>query len=172
MDETIEERLAAVERALTEDDDPAARSHGPATTDRVDDLEADLCELTDRVAELEAATQALRGYVGNVRSVNTEVEQQAEAALSKAERAHRLATENARNGDSGRADPAERDHLDSGDAETTSQSRIEQLGEVTDTAVSGDPVGSPAPPVAGDGGRAIDSDDEEPGLLARISALI
>jgi hypothetical protein len=38
-----------------------------------------------RVAELEAATQALRGYVGNVRSVNERVEERADAALARAE---------------------------------------------------------------------------------------
>jgi hypothetical protein len=37
------------------------------------------------VSELEAATQALRGYVGNVRAVNRDIEQRADTALAKAE---------------------------------------------------------------------------------------
>jgi len=85
MDETFEERLAAVERALTDGDhDCSALAEGAAAADRVSTLESRVEELTDRVAELEAATQALRGYVGNVRAVNDEVEQRAEEALAKA----------------------------------------------------------------------------------------
>jgi hypothetical protein len=92
MDGTIEERLAAVERALTDGDhDCAALAEGAATADRVAELEAGLEETTDRVAELEAATQALRGYVGNVRSVNDEVEQRADEALETAQAARRAA---------------------------------------------------------------------------------
>lgn len=83
MDETFEERLAAVERAVTEgDQDLAALAETANVTDRLEDAESDLETLSDRVAELEAATQALRGYVGNVRSVNRDVERRADAALS------------------------------------------------------------------------------------------
>lgn len=90
MDGTLEDRLAAVERALTDGDhDCSALAEGAANAQRVSDLETDVEELTDRVAELEAATQALRGYVGNIRSVNTDVEQRADLALSKAEAARR-----------------------------------------------------------------------------------
>ncbi|MFC7134147.1 MULTISPECIES: DUF7310 family coiled-coil domain-containing protein [Salinibaculum] len=90
MDESFEERLAAVERALTDTDgDRPDLATAAEVAERVDDLETDLAALTDRVAELEAATQALRGYVGNVRSVNEEVEQRADLALSKAEAASR-----------------------------------------------------------------------------------
>jgi hypothetical protein len=85
-DGSIEDRLAAVERAITEDQ--GERAELPTeTADRVDAVEDDLGDLTDRVAELEAATQALRGYVGNVRAVNEEVQQRADAALAKAEAA-------------------------------------------------------------------------------------
>lgn len=90
MDETIEERLAALERAVTDGShDCSALAEGAAAADRVTEIESELDDLTDRVAELEAATQALRGYVGNVRSVNTEVEERADLALSKAEAARR-----------------------------------------------------------------------------------
>lgn len=85
---SLEERLDAVERALTDDDrGPADLSDAATAEARLDELEDAVEELTDRVAELEAATQALRGYVGNIRSVNRDVEQTAEAALAAAERA-------------------------------------------------------------------------------------
>lgn len=68
--DSVERRLAAVERALAEDE-PLER------TDRLDDIEG-------RVAELEAAVQALRGYVGSVRAVNRDVERRADRAFRKA----------------------------------------------------------------------------------------
>ncbi|WP_158057577.1 DUF7310 family coiled-coil domain-containing protein [Halorussus halophilus] len=88
--ESLDERLQAVERALidadtnTDHDLTALRDAAEvdaqlaAHTERLDTLEA-------RVEELEAATQALRGYVGNVRAVNDAVERRADAALAKAE---------------------------------------------------------------------------------------
>lgn len=69
--ESLEGRLDAVERALTEDE-------SLDRTDRLDELET-------RVAELEAAVQALRGYVGSVRAINDEIETRADRALRKAE---------------------------------------------------------------------------------------
>jgi len=84
--EALEKRIAALERAIADDEgERVALADGAATAERVEALEARLDDLTDRIAELEAATQALRGYVGNVRSVNREVEQRADAALAKAE---------------------------------------------------------------------------------------
>ncbi len=68
--ESVQRRLDAVERALS-DGDPIERR------DRLDDLD-------ERVAELEAAVQALRGYVGTVRAVNDEIEHRADIALRKA----------------------------------------------------------------------------------------
>jgi ABC-type transporter Mla subunit MlaD len=94
MDETIEERLSAVERALTDGDQQLSEFAAAAgTTERLNDLDADIEALDDRVAELEAATQALRGYVGHVRAVNEEVEQRADLALETAEAATTDATE-------------------------------------------------------------------------------
>ena len=90
MDGTLEDRIAAIERAVTDGDhDCSALAEGAAAADRVADVEEELDEVRDRVAELEAATQALRGYVGNIRSVNTDVEERADLALSKAEAARR-----------------------------------------------------------------------------------
>jgi hypothetical protein len=45
----------------------------------------DVVALEDRVAELEAAVQALRGYAGSVRAVNDRVEERADAAVATAE---------------------------------------------------------------------------------------
>ncbi len=86
MDETLEQRLAAVERALTDGDhDLSELATSGEVAHRVDGIESDVDSLADRVAELEAATQALRGYVGNVRAVNQEVERRADAALAAVE---------------------------------------------------------------------------------------
>ncbi|MFQ3318244.1 MAG: hypothetical protein ACI8UR_000402 [Natronomonas sp.] len=68
--DSVERRLAAVERALTENEDIDR-------TTRLDDLD-------ERVTELEAAVQALRGYVGSVRAVNDDIEHRADLALRKA----------------------------------------------------------------------------------------
>lgn len=85
MDE-LEARIEALERAVTDGDrDLSELATEGETRERLAALEGDLDDLADRVAELEAATQALRGYVGNVRAVNSEVEQRADAALAKVE---------------------------------------------------------------------------------------
>ena len=85
-DSDLAERLDAVERALTDDgtdltdvrDAAALASDLERLEARVDDLEA-------TVDELEAAVEAVRGYAGNVRAVNRDVERRASAALAKAE---------------------------------------------------------------------------------------
>lgn len=89
MDETLEDRLAAVERALTDTDcDLAALASEGEIADRVQTMESEMDDIAERVAELEAATQAIRGYVGNVRAVNEEVRERADLALETAERAN------------------------------------------------------------------------------------
>jgi hypothetical protein len=83
----LDERLSAVERALTGSDatvadlgdDAAAAAEREALASRVADLES-------RVEELEAATQAIRGYVGAIRAVNRDVERRADLALARASR--------------------------------------------------------------------------------------
>lgn len=79
-DASLEERLAAVERALTEGDGsgPVIAAPDRDVVERVESLEED-------VAELEAAVQAVRGYAGSVKHVNDEVEQRADAAMAKVE---------------------------------------------------------------------------------------
>jgi len=81
----LEERLRAVERALTGTDDAVADlgDEASAAAERKE-LAARLDDLEARVEELEAATQAIRGYVGSIRSVNQAVERRADLALAKA----------------------------------------------------------------------------------------
>jgi hypothetical protein len=80
-DDPLEERLAAVERAVRDGDGTAAVAD-ESLRDRVAAVE-------DDVADLEAAVQAVRGYVGGVRHVNDEVEQRADAAMAKAQAVER-----------------------------------------------------------------------------------
>jgi len=86
MDDALTERVEALERAVTggEYDLSGLAAEGEAL-DRLEQAEAVCDDLEDRVAELEAATQALRGYVGNVRAINEEIEGRADAALAKAQ---------------------------------------------------------------------------------------
>ncbi len=112
--DALDERLRAVERALTDDDRaPVDLSDAAALDDRVDDLARRTTEVEERVAELDAAVQALRGYVGNVRAVNDDVERRADAALAKVESLAREADEGrggSRSGEEppgGRSDPAD-----------------------------------------------------------------
>lgn len=89
-DDRIEARLRAVERAVTGNEArPAdAATDAEATAER-ERLESRLDDLEARVAELEAATQAIRGYAGAVRAVNREVERRADLALARATEAGR-----------------------------------------------------------------------------------
>lgn len=85
--ETIEQRLSAVERTLTDGTDEFESLAAASDLDeRMTTIEQRLDDIEDRLTELDASTQALRGYVGNVRSVNQEVERRAETALAKVER--------------------------------------------------------------------------------------
>jgi len=86
MDDALRERVEALERAVTDGDhDLSAVADEAAALDRLDDLESRVAAAEERLDDLDAASQALRGYVGNVRAVNTDVEQRADAALAKAE---------------------------------------------------------------------------------------
>lgn len=84
--ETLDERLRAVERALTDGDrDFDELADSAELTARADELDRRVATLESRVDDLDAAVQAVRGYVGNVRAVNREVEQRADAALAATE---------------------------------------------------------------------------------------
>lgn len=84
--EDLEERLTALERAVTDGDhDLSALAESGDHAERIRELETQIRTLEDDVAELDAATQALRGYVGNLRAVNRDVERRADAALAATE---------------------------------------------------------------------------------------
>ena len=100
--ESLTRRLEALERAVSEEE-PLERA------DRLDELES-------RVAELEAAVQALRGYAGSVRAVNEEIELRADRALRKAEAVERtVAPDGVDAGDSPEADADPNDDPNSND---------------------------------------------------------
>jgi len=74
----MEERLRAVERAVADGDGDVAAALGAPTGElqsRIDDLES-------TTTELESGLQAVRGYVGQVKSVDDEIEQRADAAAA------------------------------------------------------------------------------------------
>lgn len=80
-------RLAAVERTLVEGErGPVDLPDAAAVADDIDRLESRFDDLERRIAELEGATQALRGYVGNVRSVEEAVERRADVAVATVDR--------------------------------------------------------------------------------------
>lgn len=124
----IEERLRAVERALTGADDAVADlgDEASANAER-EELSSRLDELEARVEELEAATQAIRGYVGSIRAVNQAVERRADLALAKA----------SENGDG-----AAGDETMTGDGATANESSI---GDATGDATADDSLAADVP---------------------------
>lgn len=110
-EETLEARLSAVERAVTDEESTPHRADVP---DRLDEIET-------RLRDLEAATQALRGFVGEVRTRDDRAERRADAPLADVshvrprdheptlstrapKRVGREHTPNSKNGDSGLLD--------------------------------------------------------------------
>lgn len=167
QDATLEERLDAVERALTDDASASIR------TDAHEDLERRVAALEADLAELRAAVQAVRGYVGDVKHVNDEVEQRADAALAKAE-----AVERALVADSPAAADAPADEGPAVDSSSTRDGsppgNCSSGGDSVATGPSADAVG-----VAEVGGRTAAGDERRgdahsadredgPGLLARL----
>jgi vacuolar-type H+-ATPase subunit I/STV1 len=86
MDDRLDDRVDAVERAITDGHAADGLPDAARMERRLDDLEATVDELDDRLAELEAAVQALRGFAGGVRAVDEEVERRANAAVARVER--------------------------------------------------------------------------------------
>lgn len=66
--DTLDERLRAVERAVTEGNAPNEPGEATAAAARVDELSNRIDELDERLDELDAAVQAVRGYVGAIRA--------------------------------------------------------------------------------------------------------
>lgn len=82
-DASLDERLRAVERTLTDTDrDLTAIADAAERTDRIERLEDRSDRLQHRLEELESAVESVRGYVGQIKAVNREVERRANAALA------------------------------------------------------------------------------------------
>jgi hypothetical protein len=85
MDDALQERIEALERTVADGEFDTELADHTQIEQRLSAVESQLEAIDDQIDDLEAATQALRGYVGNIRSVNDEVEQRANSALAKAE---------------------------------------------------------------------------------------
>ncbi|MXV63268.1 hypothetical protein GS429_14575 [Natronorubrum sp. JWXQ-INN-674] len=85
--ERIDQRLAAVERAVVDGDAELDRLADLATlAEDVEHLEDRLDEHERRLAELAGTVDAIGGLVGNVETVNEGVERQADAAIAAVDR--------------------------------------------------------------------------------------
>ena len=162
--ETLEERVETVERAITDGDYgfPAVDDLAELT-ERIEALEQRVDELNDRADELAAATQALRGYVGNVRSVNERVEGRADAALSATERLERrldAVSEEHRPAEEREAEPW-------GDAEPPEPDRIEGVNQRPAAADSDGTARTDS-----DEPSASAADSRDPGVLEQIRSLL
>jgi len=85
-DGRLHERVDALERAVTDGHAADGLPDAASLEARVADLEATVDDIGDRVAELDAAVQALRGFAGGIRAVDESVEQRANAAIARVER--------------------------------------------------------------------------------------
>lgn len=83
----IDQRLAAVERAVVDGDRELDQlADLAALADDLDRLEARLEAHERRIATIEGTVDAFEGFVGNVESVNESVERQADAAIAAVDR--------------------------------------------------------------------------------------
>jgi hypothetical protein len=86
MDDGLNDRVDAVERAITDGHAADGLPETARMERRLDDLEATVEDIDDRLADVEAAVQALRGFAGGIRAVDEEVERRANAAVAQVER--------------------------------------------------------------------------------------
>jgi chromosome segregation ATPase len=162
--ETLAERVRTVERAVTDGDHTFPAVDDLAELDeRIDALERELENLEERTTELEGATQALRGYVGNVRSVNERVEQRADTALAATERLERRLDESDRSPDERR--PQAR--------ETTDTSAGVRQAATNESAEPPD-IGTPSTDTGTGNATAENGSDgaTDTGVLQRIRSLL
>jgi len=120
--DTVDERLRAVERAISDGDaDVELTDPTGELGERIEALEAE-------VADLDAAVQAIRGYVGHVRSVDESVEREADTALAAVDdlrdRVDRLEGGNRTGSDSSHSlDTSQSGERDAADRSAPSESR-------------------------------------------------
>jgi len=86
VEDTLADRVAALERAVTDGHADDGLPDAARTSARLDEVEERASALDDRVSELEATVQALRGFAGGVRAVDEAVERRANDAVARAER--------------------------------------------------------------------------------------
>ncbi|WP_435345412.1 DUF7310 family coiled-coil domain-containing protein [Haloarchaeobius sp. HRN-SO-5] len=176
MPDALDDRLRAVERALDEATDGQSLSdptdvHADgyetdtcaernSVQDRLDTVEDRLTEAEETLADLDAAVQALRGYAGQVRSVDERVEERADAALAAvADVEDRLAA-------------LEADRTLPGDEARAPRSSSDPEPETARARKTGHDVpdaewpNSPAPTFD------RDADRDRPGLVARLRELL
>jgi len=107
--ERLDERLTAVERAVVDGDHELDQlTDLAAFADDLERVESRLDDIEERLATVEARSQSVEGFVGRVRTVNEDVEQQADAAIAAVDRLERRVGElealtegTARTGDAG-----------------------------------------------------------------------
>jgi chromosome segregation ATPase len=188
-DDELDRRLRAVERALTDGDSDLTDLRDAAELTReLERLAARLDAAEECLDELDAATQALRGYVGNVRAVNQSVERKADAALAKAESVEAtLDGSNVERRDGGNVEHHDESGVkppDGNDAERRDERNEERRGRAAtrrdDRARSRRDRGRDRQRAGGRGGFGSDArpDDEETGdtdtggLRARLAGLL
>lgn len=87
MPTDIDDRVRALERAVTERDDPAAPIPAIADVDATTvDLGERVSELETQVADLAARQEAVEAYVDRIEHVNESIERRADAALAAVDR--------------------------------------------------------------------------------------
>jgi hypothetical protein len=85
-DGRLEERVATLERTITDGHADEGLPDTARVDARLDDLETSVEDIEDRIAELDAAVQALRGFAGGVRAVDETIERRADAAVARVDR--------------------------------------------------------------------------------------
>jgi hypothetical protein len=165
----LDRRLRAVERALTDGDSDLTDLRDAAELTReVERLAARLDAVEERCDELDAASQALRGYVGNVRAVNQSVERRADAALAKAESLE--ARLDGDGGDGDEAHPEEKRPRPTGNRDWGSRRQFGDGRAATD--FSRNDADGDDPDADGDDADADEDDPDTGGLRARLAGLL
>ncbi|MDS0220685.1 hypothetical protein NDI54_04880 [Haloarcula sp. S1AR25-5A] len=171
--ETLAERLRTVERAVTDGTTEFPEVTELAALDeRVTAIEQRVENIDERTTELEAATQALRGYVGNIRSVNEDVEQRADAALAATDRLEtrldeELASKSASDPSTTRAEQLQTEMAQGRPGSSNSAAQTETTTTTGLAAESRTDFSAIT-----DGGDPEESESTDSGMFGRIRALL
>lgn len=147
--QAVERRLAAVERAID------GRTQEALDTPPVDrePMENRLADLEQRVDELDAALQAVRGFLGGVDAVNEGVEARADSAIAAVDRLER--------------------RLDRAGLERTQRERDDKPDDVGDSCAEEEQKVQKAPEEPPEDGRVPDdqapSDEQDQTLRNRLN---